>query len=52
MYFQWKTKNVFMFDVVKKTLHKLQTDITIPNLCKTVASDNGRLFLVGGVGSE
>ena len=46
------TEKVFWFDTTNKTLHKQQLKITIPNLCRTAATNDGRLFCFGGDNNE
>ncbi len=49
-YFEWGNKNVVFYDVDKKTAMKysLNIEFNIPKFCRTVATDDGRIFVIGG----
>lgn len=49
-YFEWGSKNIHFFDVEKQTSHKvlLKNDFNIPKFCRTVVTDEGRVFCIGG----
>lgn len=49
-YFEWGTKNIHFFDVDKMTTHKvtLNNEFNIPKFCRTVVTDEGRVFCIGG----
>lgn len=49
-YFEWGSKNIHFFDVDKQVPHKvnLKTDFNIPKFCRTVVTDEGRVFCIGG----
>jgi hypothetical protein len=49
-YFEWGTKNIHFFDVDKQQAHKvlLKNDFNIPKFCRTVVTDEGRVFCIGG----
>lgn len=49
-YFEWGTKNIHFFDVEKQAPHKvlLKNDFNIPKFCRTVVTDEGRVFCIGG----
>ena len=49
-YIEWGTKNIHFFDAEKQTSHKVQlkNDINIPKFCRTVVTDEGRIFCIGG----
>ena len=48
-YFSEKTNDIYLYDVaLDKKFHK-KIDIEIPNECKTVAIDNARIFMIGGL---
>lgn len=49
-YFEWGNKNVEFYDVDRKIATKLSLniDFNIPKFCRTVASDDGRIFVIGG----
>jgi hypothetical protein len=49
-YFEWGTKNIHFYDVDKMLSHKVQlkNDFNIPKFCRTVVTDEGRVFCIGG----
>jgi hypothetical protein len=49
-YFEWGNKNVEFYDVDKKVATKLtlNIDFNIPKFCRTVATEDGRIFVIGG----
>jgi hypothetical protein len=49
-YFEWGTKNIHFFDVDKQSSHKvvMKNDFNIPKFCRTVVTDEGRVFCIGG----
>ena len=49
-YFEWGNKNVVLYDVDKKVTTKftLNIDFNLPKFCRTVATDDGRIFIIGG----
>ena len=49
-YFEWGSKNVIFYDIEKKTTQKysLNIDFNVPKFCRTVATDDGRIFVIGG----
>lgn len=49
-YFEWGSKNIHFFDVDKMVSHKvnLKNDFNIPKFCRTVVTDEGRVFCIGG----
>ncbi len=49
-YLEWGNKSVVFYDVDKKTTAKytLNIDFNIPKFCRTVATEDGRIFVLGG----
>ncbi len=49
-YFEWGTKHIHFYDVDKLTSQKvtLNIDFNIPKFCRTVVTDEGRIFCIGG----
>ncbi len=49
-YFEWGNKSVVFYDVEKKlaTKYSLNVDVNIPKFCRTVATEDGRIFIIGG----
>jgi len=49
-YFEWGSKNIHFFDVDKMESKKvnLKNDFNIPKFCRTVVTDEGRVFCIGG----
>jgi len=49
-YFEWGSKNIHFYDVDKMVSHKvtLKNDFNIPKFCRTVVTDEGRVFCIGG----
>ena len=49
-YFEWGSKNIHFFDVDKMVSHRvnLKNDFNIPKFCRTVVTDEGRVFCIGG----
>ena len=49
-YFEWGNKNVVFYDVDKKVATKftLNIEFNIPKFCRTVAAEDGRIFVIGG----
>ena len=49
-YFEWGSKSMHFFDVNKMTSHKvaLTNTFNIPKFCRTVVTDEGRIFCIGG----
>ena len=49
-YFEWGNKNIHFYDVVnrKQTKYLVDFDKYIPKFCRTVVTDNGRLFCIAG----
>jgi len=49
-YFEWGNKNVVFYDTDKKTTTKLMLniDFVLPKFCRTVATENGTIFVIGG----
>lgn len=49
-YFEWGSKNIHFYDVDKMLSHKvnLKNDFNIPKFCRTVVTDEGRVFCIGG----
>ena len=49
-YFEWGSKNAIFYDCQKKTItkHTLNIDMNIPKFCRTVATEDGRVFVLGG----
>lgn len=49
-YFEWGTKNIHFYDVEKQTTEKvvLQNDFCIPKFCRTLVTDEGKVFCIGG----
>lgn len=49
-YFEWGSKNIHFYDVDKQMAHKvnLRNDFNIPKFCRTVVTDEGRVFCIGG----
>jgi len=49
-YFEWGSKNIHFFDVDKVVSHKvnLNNTFSIPKFCRTVVTDEGRVFCIGG----
>lgn len=49
-YFEWGTKNIHFYDVDKQTSEKvvLNNDFLIPKFCRTLVTDEGKVFCIGG----
>ena len=49
-YFEWGSKSIHFFDVEKNVSHKvaLNNQFSIPKFCRTVVTDEGRVFCIGG----
>lgn len=49
-YFEWGNKNVIFYDIDKKaaTKYTLNVEFNMPKFCRTVATDDGRIFIIGG----
>lgn len=49
-YFEWGSKCIHFYDVEKFTQFKqsLEIDFKIPKFCRTVVTDEGRIFCIGG----
>jgi len=49
-YFEWGSKSIHFFDVEKMVSHKvaLSNTFNIPKFCRTVVTDEGRVFCIGG----
>ena len=49
-YFEWGSKNIHFYDVDKMISLKvnLKNDFNIPKFCRTVVTDEGRVFCIGG----
>jgi hypothetical protein len=49
-YFEWGNKNVEFYDIDRKLATKLSLniDFNIPKFCRTVATEDGRIFVIGG----
>ncbi len=49
-YFEWGNKSVVFYNVDKKqaTKFSLNVDVNIPKFCRTVATEDGRIFIIGG----
>jgi len=49
-YFEWGSKSIHFFDVEKMISHKvsLTNPFNIPKFCRTVVTDEGRVFCIGG----
>ena len=49
-YFEWGTKNIHFYDVEKQSSKKvtLTADFNIPKFCRSVVTDEGRVFCIGG----
>ena len=49
-YFEWGTKNIHFYDVDKCTSKKvvLDNDFVIPKFCRTLVTDEGKVFCIGG----
>ena len=49
-YFEWGSKYIHFYDVEKLTQSKvgLDIDLKIPKFCRTVVTDEGRIFCIGG----
>eukprot|EP00826_Nyctotherus_ovalis_P049645 TRINITY_DN6016_c0_g2_i4.p1 TRINITY_DN6016_c0_g2~~TRINITY_DN6016_c0_g2_i4.p1 ORF type:complete len:516 (+),score=153.99 TRINITY_DN6016_c0_g2_i4:128-1675(+) len=49
-YFEWGNKNVIFYDTDKKATTKLilNIDFVIPKFCRTVATEDGTIFVIGG----
>lgn len=49
-YFEWGSKSIHFFDVDKMVSHKvlLKNNFNIPKFCRTVVTDEGRVFCIGG----
>ena len=49
-YFEWGSRNIHFFDVEKMKQSKitLSIDFNIPKFCRTVVTDEGKIFCIGG----
>ncbi|CAI2364622.1 unnamed protein product [Moneuplotes crassus] len=49
-YFEWGTKHIHFYEVEKQNSEKvtLSIDFNIPKFCRTVVTDEGRIFCIGG----
>lgn len=49
-YFEWGSKYIHFYEVEKLTQQKVCLDIefNIPKFCRTVVTDEGRIFCIGG----
>ena len=49
-YFEWGSKSIHFFNVEKMVSHKvaLGNEFQIPKFCRTVVTDEGRVFCIGG----
>lgn len=49
-YFEWGTKNIHFYDVDKQVSKKvvLENDFVIPKFCRTLVTDEGKVFCIGG----
>ena len=51
-YFEWGSKSIHFFDVEKNISHKVGLGLgnqpSIPKFCRTVVTDEGRVFCIGG----
>jgi hypothetical protein len=49
-YFEWGTKNIHFYDVEKQETEKmvLNNDFFIPKFCRTLVTDEGRVYCIGG----
>ena len=49
-YFEWGTKNIHFYDVEKMTSEKvvLYNECIIPKFCRTLVTDEGKVFCIGG----
>lgn len=49
-YFEWGNKNAIFYDTVKKVTAKftLNIDFNIPKFCRTVSTEDNRIFVIGG----
>ena len=49
-YFEWGSKFIHFYDVEKLAQFKVQLEIDfkIPKFCRTVVTDEGRIFCIGG----
>jgi hypothetical protein len=49
-YYEWGSKNVVFYDIDRKTTIKysLNIEFNIPKFCRTVATDDGKIFVIGG----
>lgn len=49
-YFEWGSKSIHFYDVDKTISHKISLNNTfsIPKFCRTVVTDEGRVFCIGG----
>lgn len=49
-YFEWGSKHIHFYDVDKLIQSKvtLNIDFNIPKFCRTVVTDEGRIFCIGG----
>ena len=51
-FFEYGAKEVQLFDVAKNVLTKRRLDMEIPDLGRTIAVDDERIFLIGGSRGE
>ena len=49
-YFEWGNKSILFYDTDKKATTKLILDVEfiIPKFCRTVSTEDGRIFVIGG----
>ena len=51
-YFETRTRNVYLYDVLKKRQLHCQIDYEIPFLSKTITVDKQSIYLIGGADSK
>ena len=47
-YFKWNSNIVFTYDVLSKKESKYNLDFEIPYDCRSIATNNGNIFITGG----
>ena len=49
-YFEWGNKNIHFYDVMngKQSKYLVDFESNIPKFCRTIVTDHGRLFCIGG----
>ena len=49
-YYEWGSKNVVFYDIERRLTikHSLNIEFNIPKFCRTISTEDGRIFVIGG----